>query len=153
MTIRLASDTSDPADPFEHRTAIAGRVTRNAEWPAQFSSVAALLERSRASKLGRHAVGARPFGSGPASLIRARPFLLIRRQGRQPGPEPKRPQWEYREIHLSALPRKTNVLNDTSANGWEQVVITVNNIAYLKRRVAGPTAPSPSSPSRKSDAG
>ena len=75
----------------------------------------------------------------------------MRRQGRQLDPEPEMPQWEYCEI-----PRKTkeiDLLNDASTNGWELVLITVNNVAYLKRRVAGPTAPSPSAPPGKTDAG
>jgi len=41
------------------------------------------------------------------------------------------PQWECCEIHLSELPPKTNVLNDASINGWEQVVITVNNVGRM----------------------
>ena len=59
-------------------------------------------------------------------------------------------QWEYCEIHISELPRKTNVPNDASTNGRDLVVIPVNNVAYLKRLVAGPTAPLPP---RKTDAG
>ena len=59
------------------------------------------------------------------------------------------PQWEYCEIHISELPRKTNVPNDASTNGRDLVVIPVNNVAYLKRLVAG-AAPSPP---HKTDAG
>jgi hypothetical protein len=59
-------------------------------------------------------------------------------------------QWEYREIQLSDLPRRTNeidLLNDAGKNGWELVTIATNNVARLKRRVAMPTAtPTRSSP-------
>jgi hypothetical protein len=61
-------------------------------------------------------------------------------------------QWQYREIHLNELPRRTNevdLLNDAGEEGWELVSITVNNIAYLKRQV--PTPPSARSPRQKSE--
>jgi hypothetical protein len=52
-------------------------------------------------------------------------------------------QWEYREIDLGDLPRKTNdidLLNDAGKDGCELVAIATNNVARLKRRVAEPAA-------------
>ena len=62
------------------------------------------------------------------------------------------PQWEYVTIHLNERPRGTNeldLLNDAGEDGWEPVTITANKVAYLKRQVAGSTAPSAKSPRRK----
>jgi hypothetical protein len=56
-----------------------------------------------------------------------------------------RPEWEYRQIHLSDLPRKVDeidLLNDAGEDGWELVGIASNNVAYLKRQMpGGPAAP------------
>jgi len=49
------------------------------------------------------------------------------------------PEWEYLTVDLNDLPRKTesiNVLNDAGEQGWELVIITANQIAYLKRQAA-----------------
>jgi hypothetical protein len=46
------------------------------------------------------------------------------------------PEWEYRTINLSDLPPKTSeldLLGEAGEEGWELVVLTSNNIAYLKR--------------------
>jgi hypothetical protein len=54
------------------------------------------------------------------------------------------PIWEYREIDLSDLPRKANVidlLNDAGDDGWELVAITINGIGYLKRQLREPARP------------
>jgi hypothetical protein len=54
------------------------------------------------------------------------------------------PQWEYRKVSLSDLPRRTgdiDVLTDAGEHGWELVAITANNIAYLKRPLEDPVAP------------
>jgi hypothetical protein len=48
------------------------------------------------------------------------------------------PEWEYITLDLSYLPRKISeldVLNDAGKDGWELVMITSNNIAYLKRPI------------------
>jgi DNA-binding protein H-NS len=48
------------------------------------------------------------------------------------------PEWEYRKIDLSQLPRKTediDVLNDAGREGWELILISANYVAYLKRRL------------------
>lgn len=53
-------------------------------------------------------------------------------------------QWEYTSLRLNELPRRANeidLLNDVGKEGWELVNVTVNNIAYLKRQVAAPAAP------------
>ena len=53
-------------------------------------------------------------------------------------------QWEYRKLDLNQLPRKSNdvdLLNDAGEEGWELVGITSNNMAYLKREVAGAEQP------------
>jgi hypothetical protein len=45
--------------------------------------------------------------------------------------------WEYRQIDLNDLPRKTHevdVLNELGEQGWELVGIMDNQVAYLKRR-------------------
>jgi len=64
------------------------------------------------------------------------------------------PEWEYRTLDLNDLPRKMealDVLNDAGEKGWELVIITPNQIAYLKRQVAKrrarstPTTPGPAS--------
>jgi hypothetical protein len=52
------------------------------------------------------------------------------------------PQWQYRKIDLNELSPKTDeidILNGAGDEGWELVVITVNNIAYLKRQLEDPT--------------
>jgi hypothetical protein len=51
------------------------------------------------------------------------------------------PLWEYCAIRLGELPQGTDevgLLNTAGKNGWELVTITINKIAYLKRRFAGP---------------
>jgi hypothetical protein len=71
-------------------------------------------------------------------------------------------QWEYSKRDLSEVPSKLDdidLLNDAGRDGWELVGITANNIAYLKRPVAGAAAaPEPptvtrrrATPSRDSD--
>jgi hypothetical protein len=53
------------------------------------------------------------------------------------------PQWEYRKISLIEAPSGggyIDILNDAGEEGWELVVITTDNDAYLKREVAGPIA-------------
>jgi hypothetical protein len=55
------------------------------------------------------------------------------------------PEWEYININLTDLPFKPGViavLNDVGKDGWELVVITSNNIAYLKRQIRKPTSKS-----------
>jgi len=62
------------------------------------------------------------------------------------------PRWEYRAIQLNEAPRgdkDVSFLNDAGKEGWELVSITTNNIAYLKRQVVRPTAPSARSRLRK----
>ena len=49
--------------------------------------------------------------------------------------------WEYRKIDLGDLPREANdldLLAKAGDDGWELVVITVNNMAYLKREIRKP---------------
>jgi hypothetical protein len=57
------------------------------------------------------------------------------------------PQWEYRKINLNDVPRKTDdidLLLDAGHDDWELVVITANNVAYLKRQIEEqPVARSP----------
>jgi hypothetical protein len=46
------------------------------------------------------------------------------------------PQWEYRRLALSPLPRKTDeidLLCEAGEDEWELVAILPNNVAYLKR--------------------
>ena len=48
------------------------------------------------------------------------------------------PEWEYRKILLSELPRRRgdiDLLNEAGSQGWELVTILTNNVAYLKRAV------------------
>jgi hypothetical protein len=48
------------------------------------------------------------------------------------------PQWDYRKIDLNDLPRSKediDLLTNAGDDGWELVVITPNNFAYLKRPV------------------
>jgi hypothetical protein len=50
-------------------------------------------------------------------------------------------EWEYRKIDLSYLPRKTediDLLCDLGKGGWELVLISANNVAYLKRQIEQP---------------
>jgi hypothetical protein len=52
--------------------------------------------------------------------------------------------WEYDKIDLNSLPRKTDdldVLNDAGKEGWELVIITGNNIAFVKGPVDAPKRP------------
>jgi hypothetical protein len=45
-------------------------------------------------------------------------------------------EWQYRKVDLGDLPHRTSdidLLNLVGADGWELVVVTTNNIAYLKR--------------------
>jgi hypothetical protein len=44
------------------------------------------------------------------------------------------PEWEYRKILLSELPRRRgdiDLLNEAGSQGWELVTILTNNVAYL----------------------
>ena len=55
------------------------------------------------------------------------------------------PEWEYRTVRLSDLPRRTeeiDLLNDAGEYGWELVNITPKNVAYMRRQLAGRTAQS-----------
>jgi hypothetical protein len=55
------------------------------------------------------------------------------------------PQWEYTTVDLSKLPPRTDeidLLNDAGEGGWELVTITINGVAYLKRKAMVATAPS-----------
>jgi Domain of unknown function (DUF4177) len=48
-------------------------------------------------------------------------------------------EWEYTTVSLNDRPSKTrpvDVLNDAGEEGWELVMITPNQIAYLKRQIA-----------------
>jgi hypothetical protein len=58
--------------------------------------------------------------------------------------------WEYRQVDLNDLPRKTHevdVLNELGDQGWELVGILGNHVAYLKRRaVAVSRSSSPAPP-------
>jgi hypothetical protein len=48
------------------------------------------------------------------------------------------PQWEYRKVSLTDLPRRTldtDLLNDLGSDGWELVCILENAVAYLKREI------------------
>jgi hypothetical protein len=48
------------------------------------------------------------------------------------------PEFEYEKVDLNYIPRKgddIDLLDELGEEGWELVVITVNNIAYLKRQV------------------
>jgi hypothetical protein len=60
------------------------------------------------------------------------------------------PEWEYTKIDLNDLPPKASeidVLNDAGKDGWELVLITSNNIAFLKRPRDG-RSPVPAPPSK-----
>ena len=55
------------------------------------------------------------------------------------------PEWEYMTISLNDLPPKASeidVLNDAGKDGWELVIITSNNIAFVKRQIRKPTSQS-----------
>src|SRR5436190_20088089 len=55
-------------------------------------------------------------------------------------------RWEYRKIDLNDVPRRVDdidVLSGAGKDGWELVSVTRNNIAYLKRQIEDPAAPSP----------
>jgi hypothetical protein len=63
------------------------------------------------------------------------------------------PEWEYRKILLTDLPRRRDdidLLCDAGLEGWELVAILTNNVAYLKRAVSraeqSVTAPAESAP-------
>jgi hypothetical protein len=61
------------------------------------------------------------------------------------------PEWQYITLDLGDLPRRTTVLdllNGAGKDGWELVMITSNNIAYLKRKV--PKRPSRTTPTTPS---
>ncbi len=54
------------------------------------------------------------------------------------------PQWEYRKINLNDVPRRTDdidLLLDAGHDDWELVVVTANNVAYLKRSIAPAAKP------------
>jgi hypothetical protein len=55
-------------------------------------------------------------------------------------------EWEYIRICLSDLPLNidsVDILNDAGKDGWELIVITSNNIAYLKLEITKPASKSP----------
>jgi hypothetical protein len=58
------------------------------------------------------------------------------------------PEWEYTTVSLNDRAYKTrpvDVLSDAGQVGWELVIITPNQVAYLKRQVAQRRArPAPS---------
>ena len=46
--------------------------------------------------------------------------------------------WEYRKIDLGDLPRETtdlDLLAKAGDDGWELIVIIINNMAYLKQPI------------------
>ena len=48
--------------------------------------------------------------------------------------------WQYRKMYLNDTGRKSDdidLLDDAGKNGWELVGIATNNVAYLKRQMAG----------------
>jgi hypothetical protein len=48
------------------------------------------------------------------------------------------PEFEYEKLNLNYIPPKgddIDLLDEMGEEGWELVVITVHNIAYLKRQV------------------
>ena len=48
------------------------------------------------------------------------------------------PQWEYDKINLNDAPRKSDdidLLNDAGKGGWELMLISRNNVAYVKRQI------------------
>lgn len=60
------------------------------------------------------------------------------------------PQWEYSKCNLGdARPRTDDIdlLNAAGKEGWELVVITINNLAYLRRPLGG-SAPAAEPPPR-----
>ena len=53
------------------------------------------------------------------------------------------PEWEYRKIDLNDPPPEQSdldLLAKAGEEGWELVVITSNNIAYLMRPISKPRA-------------
>jgi hypothetical protein len=53
------------------------------------------------------------------------------------------PEWEYCKIDLNEPPREKSefdLLDKAGDEGWELVVITINNIAYQKRLITKPRA-------------
>lgn len=51
-------------------------------------------------------------------------------------------KWEYRKIALNDRSRgadEIDVLCKAGKEGWELVAVLANNVAYLKRRVDGPS--------------
>ena len=54
------------------------------------------------------------------------------------------PEFEYEKVNLNYIPRKgddIDLLDELGEEGWELVVTTVNNIAYLKRQVGSVDKP------------
>ena len=59
--------------------------------------------------------------------------------------------WEYQKIdlnHLSPKAEDVHLLCDVGKDGWELVLISANNVAYLKRQLEGPLAASASRSTR-----
>jgi hypothetical protein len=53
-------------------------------------------------------------------------------------------RWEYRIVNLSETSRGArdiDLLADAGEEGWELVVVTPNNMAYLKRPADPPASP------------
>jgi hypothetical protein len=62
-------------------------------------------------------------------------------------------QWEYSRIDLSDVPTKNtdmDLLEEAGKDGWELILITGNNVAYLKRPLpeAAPATKPRSKPAR-----
>jgi hypothetical protein len=59
------------------------------------------------------------------------------------------PEFEYEKLNLNYIPRRgddIDLLDEMGEEGWELVVITVHNIAYLKRQVGSVNKPRTGSP-------